>query len=344
MAGEKKRSSDDRELRIAEPAPMLALFATAAVASSLHGAPRRVQPQLPPPLNGLALTPPMTWSSWGSFGCLINETHMLATADAFVKLGLVKAGYNTLQIDDCWSVKVDLPNNVTGRDPATGELLPNATKWPRGLRFIADYLRARGLHLGIYTDIGQHTCAGYPGSYGHYCQDAATFSSWGITYVKQDFCGPRPVTNCGHPTLLGGEGCYSNMSKCLLAQSPKIVYGLCSWGSDAPWTYGRKIGANLWRTSADMQHCWESVMRTVDNQIVALDAAGPGGWNDMDELFLGTYANGMSLDERQTMFNFFVIFASPLSSGDNVLLPSFDANVSRMYTNVEVIQCYPPTV
>ena len=27
-------------------------------------------------------------------------------------------------------------------------------------------------------------------------------------------------------------------------------------------------------------------MRSVDNQLIALSAAGPGGWNDMDELFM----------------------------------------------------------
>ena len=48
-----------------------------------------------------------------------------------------------------------------------------------------------GLHLGIYSDYGLRTCAGYPGSYGHYEQDARQFAhEWAIDYLKVDFCGP----------------------------------------------------------------------------------------------------------------------------------------------------------
>ena len=40
-------------------------------------------------------------AGWGSFGCGVTEQHIKDTADNFVKLGLVDAGYNILQIDDC---------------------------------------------------------------------------------------------------------------------------------------------------------------------------------------------------------------------------------------------------
>ena len=301
--------------------------------------------------NGLARTPPMTWSSWGSFGCDVSEQHIKDTADNFVKLGLVDAGYSILQIDDCWS-------NKTSR-ASDGSLMANYTKFPSGtLAPIAKYVESKGLKLGIYTDLGTHTCAGYPGSggaknpdgsYGHYCQDAQTFADWGIHYIKQDFCGPRPG-NCGAPDDAGGKACYTIMSDCILKTKKPIIFGLCSWGADQPWTYGPKI-ANLWRTTADQQPLWESVMRSVDNQIVALPAAGPGGWNDMDELFMVSSGkeNGqehssclaLSYVERQSMFNFWTMFAAPLAIGDDVaklIGSSAEAVEARgLYTNKEVI-------
>ena len=212
--------------------------------------------------------------------------------------------------------------------------MANRSKFPSGtLAETAAYVEQRGLKLGIYTDLGEHTCAGFPGSggpknadgsWGHYCQDAATFAAWGIHYIKQDFCGPRPG-NCGtsddaggkaccapattlpprHPGLTHCVGADSIMSECIAKTKKPIIFSLCSWGSDQPWTYGPAI-ANSWRTTADQQPLWDSVMRSVDNQLVALPAAGPGGWNDMDELFMvghGSEHAGtlkMNYVERQT--------------------------------------------
>lgn len=308
--------------------------------------------------NGLARTPPMTWSSWGSFGCGVSEQHIRDTADDFVRLGLVEAGYSILQIDDCWS-------NKTHR-AADGSLMANRTKFPSGtLAPVAKYVESKGLQLGIYTDLGVHTCAGYPGSggpknpdgsYGHYCQDAQTFADWGIHYIKQDFCGPRPG-NCGTSDDAGGKACYTIMSECIAKTKKPIIFGLCSWGSDQPWTYGPAI-ANLWRTTADQQPLWESIMRSVDNQLVALSSAGPGGWNDMDELFMvgSGKENGrdhgsclaLSFVERQSMFNFWTMFAAPLAIGDDVgkLLGNSSSAVEArgLYTNKEVsklLACVP---
>jgi alpha-galactosidase len=113
-----------------------------------------------------------------------------------------------------------------------------------------------------------------------------------------------------------------------------MVYSLCSWGSDEPWTYGPKI-ANSWRVSADQQPLWESVMRSVDNTKAALLHAAPGGWNDLDELFM--VKGPMSYIERQTMFNLWTILAAPLSIGDNVVALADDPKALALYTNKEVI-------
>jgi len=270
--------------------------------------------------NGLARTPPMGISTWGGYGCDVNEEAVLSIADDLVSLGLRDLGYNIIQIDDCWS-------NKTGRSPS-GELVPNMTSFTRGIKFVADHVNKLGFKLGIYTDIGIKTCAGFPGSQGHSCQDAQTFADWGIQYVKQDYCY-MDENACGTT----GEKCYGEMSECLNKTGKPIIYGLCSWGSDSPWTYGPKI-ANLWRTSADQQDNWESIMRTIDNQRPAIGAVAPGGWSDLDELFL---AGPLPLHEKITTLNFWAMFAAPFQIGDPMKALKASPDGIRLYTNREVI-------
>lgn len=77
-------------------------------------------------------------------------------------------------------------------------------------------MHARGLKLGIYSDVGNQTCAGFPGSYGHYELDAQTFASWGVDLLKFDGC------NSGSLELLAEGGCMSKV----LGSSPEPL-GIC---------------------------------------------------------------------------------------------------------------------
>ena len=125
--------------------------------------------------NGLALTPPMGWNDWNAFGCNVSAKLVEATADKIVSSGLKADGYEYVNIDDCWMS----PN----RD-AAGNLVPDPTKFPDGIKGVADYVHKLGLKLGIYESAGTYTCAGYPGSLGHEQQDADSFASWGVDYLK----------------------------------------------------------------------------------------------------------------------------------------------------------------
>lgn len=49
-------------------------------------------------------------------------------------------------------------------------------------------IHSKGLKLGIYEDVGRHTCAGAPGTQDHYELDAQTFADWGIDMLKFDGC------------------------------------------------------------------------------------------------------------------------------------------------------------
>ncbi len=121
-------------------------------------------------------TPQIGWNSWNKFGCNINEQLIRKTADAMIDQGLKDAGYQYLNIDDCWQ----------GERDAAGNIQPNADRFPSGIKALADYVHSKGLKLGIYSDAGNKTCGGYPGSRGHEYQDALRFASWGIDYLKYD--------------------------------------------------------------------------------------------------------------------------------------------------------------
>jgi alpha-galactosidase len=129
--------------------------------------------------NGLAKTPPMGWNSWNTFGCDIDEHLIRDTADAIVSSGLRDAGYEYVNIDDCWEAPT--------RD-AQGRLRANPERFPSGIATLADYVHADGLKLGIYSTAGTGTCQRLPGSLGHETTDAHTFASWGVDYLKYDHC------------------------------------------------------------------------------------------------------------------------------------------------------------
>ncbi len=128
----------------------------------------------------LALTPPMGWNGYNRFGLRVNARTVEAEARALVRSGMKAAGYTYINLDGGW----DLP--YRGME---GQLLPDLEKFPNGIKSVADYVHSLGLKFGIYASAGTENCAGTAaGSYGHYAQDAATFASWGVDYVKFDWC------------------------------------------------------------------------------------------------------------------------------------------------------------
>ncbi|KAH7529503.1 hypothetical protein FEM48_Zijuj05G0190800 [Ziziphus jujuba var. spinosa] len=141
--------------------------------------------------NGLALTPQMGWNSWNHFHCNIDEKLIRETADAMVSSGLSSMGYQYINLDDCWA--------ELNRD-SQGNLVPKSSTFPSGIKALADYVHSKGLKFGIYSDAGTQTCSKtMPGSLGHEEQDAKTFASWGVDYLKYDNCfdtGTSPKERC----------------------------------------------------------------------------------------------------------------------------------------------------
>lgn len=392
--------------------------------------------------DGLARTPPMGWNSWNRFGCNISERLLRETADALVESGMRDAGYEYVNLDDCWQ--------APARD-AQGNIQADPRRFPSGIKALADYVHARGLKLGIYSSAGAYTCQRRPGSYGHEREDAARFASWGVDYLKYDWCfhpqlnrvpdldkitvaigdsgevdyeaesgantlgGSAAVVPCeacsdGHKVAgVGNKGgtlrfnevtvpadgeyrltfhyvdneisfpgdpkgsahrvahlsvngmsaskvefqstgdpftlrtlsvavrleagantlrlhnhmtdrenadlLYTRMGDALKATRRPIIFSICEWGENKPWTWGADIG-HLWRTVLDIEDNWKSVTSILDRQAGLGRHAGPGHWNDPDMLEVGN--GGMSDTEYRAHFSLWSLLSAPLLAGNDV--------------------------
>jgi alpha-galactosidase len=251
--------------------------------------------------NGLGRTPQMGFNNWNATHCRaeFNEAMVKETADFFVSSGLKDAGYEYVNLDDCWA----LPE----RD-ANGNLQPDPVRFPSGIKAVADYVHAKGLKIGIYTSAGTKTCnsAGFPGGLDHEYEDAALFASWGIDYLKYDNCN-----NQGRDAVER----YTKMRDALAATGRKIFYSICEWGQNKPWLWAKDVG-NSWRTTGDISDSYSSMLSLVHQNMVLADYAGPGHWNDPDMLEVGN--GGMTDTEYRSHFSLWSIMAAPLLIGSDL--------------------------
>jgi alpha-galactosidase len=272
------------------PAP---LTTPAPSSPAANGAPVAAAP--------LALTPPMGFNNWNAFGCDVSEKLIKETADFFVSSGLKAAGYQYVNIDDCWSLK---------ERGADGKLVPDPNKFPSGIQGVADYVHGRGLKLGIYGDAGTKTCAGYPGSLGHEKLDAQTWADWGVDYVKYDNC-----YNQSDGSRADYVRRYTAMREAIDATGRPIVYSICEWGQSKPWEWAAGVG-HLWRTTGDITDSWSSVRGIIAMNAPLAPYAGPGHWNDPDMLEVGN--GGMTATEYRTHMSLWAMMAAPLIIGTDL--------------------------
>jgi alpha-galactosidase len=276
--------------------------------------------------GALAATPPMGWNSWNKFGGSITDTLVRGIADALVSTGMQAAGYQYINIDDMWQ--------ASSRD-SSGNIAPDSTKFPNGIKALADYVHGKGLKLGLYSDRGTKTCAGKPGSYSYETKDAQTYASWGVDYLKYDNCSPATGSNM--------QTDYTTMSNALKAAGHPIVFSLCAWWF---YTWETPIG-QLWRTTTDIKDTWASFTANLDanggwsprysdanyGSPGIAQYASPGHWNDPDMLEVGN--GGMTDTEYQSHFSLWAIMAAPLIAGNDVR--NMTAATKNILTNADVI-------
>ncbi len=296
---------------------LLAQRGSAAEATARTFLPKPLPAWAPLTPDGLARTPPMGWSSWNKFAEKIDDLTVRAMADLMVSTGLRDAGYLYVNIDDGWQ----------GERDAKGVLHPNA-RFP-DMKGLADYVHARGLKLGLYSSPGLKTCAGFEGSYGHVEQDAQTWASWGIDYLKYDLCS-------GEGVFLSPEqvkAAYLAMGQALRRTGRPMVYSLCQYGRDRVGTWGRQVGGHLWRTTGDITDDYETMASLGFDKNGDPANAGPGGWNDPDMLEVGN--GGMSLEAYRTHMSLWALSAAPLLMGHD--LRTMTPETLSLLTNPEIV-------
>eukprot|EP01084_Bolivina_argentea_P097413 175110_1 len=296
--------------------------------------------------NGEALSPPMGWLSWAIFWCqtdctthpdsCINANLYETMADHLASDGYKDAGYTQVNIDDCWGDRT--------RDPQTGEQMANQTRFPQGIKGVADYIHSKGLKLGLYNDIGSYTCEAYTGIDGHYTLDANTFTNWGIDMIKIDGC--NAAVSDMYQT-------YPKFGAALNATGRPVTYS-CSWAAYVPG-HGETVPpvdnttmdtlakyCNLWRNFHDIGDSWDSTQSIIEywsrhynnySNDQLLNVAGPGNWNDPDMIIGGD--NGLSLSEATSQFALWAIFAAPLLMSND--LRSIDVEFKTLLQNKEII-------
>ena len=293
----------------------------------------------PPRSNGLALTPPLGWSSWNNFGEDISEQLVVETMEAMIANGMRDAGYVFVNLDDGWQ-----RYKGTRRDHPL-EFDPK--KFPHGVAWLANYAHERGMKLGIYSGPGQSTCAGYTGSEGHEAEDARMFASWNIDHLKYDSC-------CSHRDAPKSElqRIFRTMSDALLAQKRGIVLHACHCGWGDIWEWAAGLGVNHWRIGQDIsddfnypgnrEQYYFDVLDQLDRGVGLEKYAGPGHWNDYDMLIVGLdgksgqlVGTGASNIEYRTHFSLWAMVSSPMLVGADIR--KLDAYSLETLTNKEIL-------
>ena len=285
----------------------------------------------------LASRPYMGWDTYFAFGRAYSEATVLREASELISLGLRREGYRYVWLDVGW---------WQGARSAGGQISVSHRQWPHGLAWLTGTLHAAGLLAGVYTDAGRDGCGGAgQGSGGHYQRDVNTFAAWGFDAVKLDFCG-------GAEQQLNPAAAYASFHAAIQASAPHraMLLSICNflqpgqYAEDRPalgesafssYTFGPS-GGNSWRTDTDVGFpghvSFTDVLRNMDADAAAPQAAGPGHWNDPDYL---APDQGMSAAQFRSQMSMWSILAAPLMISDD--LAKMRAASRATVSNGEVI-------
>ena len=249
----------------------------------------------------LAQTPPMGWNSWNAYGCGVTGDKVKAAADDLVATGLARRGYSFVGVDDCW--QGTRTRQGLGANAKFGDM-----------KELGDFLHERGLKFGIYSSPARVTCAGYAGSFGHEIEDAKMFASWGVDYLKYDYCSyARDARSVGRAGVIEP---FAIMRIALDNSGRDIVYSVANSGKGEEWKWAGlpPVRANLWRTSRDIKGNYGSMARIGFGQRSLYNWAAPTRWNDPDMLYL----HRLQPDEQITQMTLWSLLAAPLLIGSDI--------------------------
>lgn len=292
------------------------------VAFMLYGSFASAQQTIEPPTMG--------WSSWNTFGVNISESIIKGQADAMVSQGFSKVGYKYINVDDGF---------FGGRNKETGELIIHPTRFPNGIKVVADYIHSKGLKAGIYSDAGANTCGNYHngdvlsvnvGLYNYDQRDADFyFKECGFDFIKVDFCGGDPIHN-SDKLKLDEKTRYQAIHNAIVNTGRSDVrLNICRWAYPGNWA--RDISCS-WRTTGDIGPWWSSVKSIIEENLYLSAYCGGGHYNDMDMLEVG---KGMTNWEDQCHFGMWCVMSSPLLIGCN--MKDINTTAKNLLKNTELI-------
>jgi hypothetical protein len=280
--------------------------------------------------NGLARTPPMGWNSYNYYGCNPNAQAIEQNAKAQVTSGMKAAGYDYVIVDCGW---------MSASRDASGNLVPDPSRFPQGMEPVIAYVHSLGLKFGIYEDAGTVACGGGAGSYGHEAQDARLFASWHVDYLKYDWCNVPFGDFPGQTHEQVAKTLETRMHDAIAATGQPIVFSMCNgWDSAVqPQTWAGSV-ANLWRTTTDIspdppQAHWSGVVYNFSQNAQYWQDAHPGAWNDPDMLEVGN--PGLTPAEERSHFSLWAEMAAPLIAGTSI--PNMTDTTRSIYENRAVI-------
>ena len=259
--------------------------------------------------------PFMGWLSWNSVQGNISQKIIEQAVELFQNKGLYECGWNHIMMDDLWQ----------GTRTADGTPQPNASRFPNGLKTVADYVHKNGMKFGLYTDAADRTCAGAFGSYGYETIDAKTYAEWGVDVVKCDYCyAPDDVETA--------KKRYKALADAFAAAGNNTMLYICEWGVREPWKWGAEVGGRCWRISQDVRDCWTGsgsgvgVVQSIEAMKNLSAYQGVNRFNDSDMLCTGLHATGkssndlcggtgagMTDDEYATQFALWCMWSSPMA-------------------------------
>ncbi|KAF8875061.1 glycoside hydrolase [Infundibulicybe gibba] len=275
--------------------------------------------------NGVARLPiVLGYNTWNAYQCNIDEDLMLTTAKLMKSLGLQAAGYNYVNIDDCYAEK---------NRSASGDIIADKVRFKGGMKKLTDSIHALGFKTGIYSDSGWFTCAGYPGSFQNELRDATTFQNWGFDYLKYDNCA-IPYDDIIRQGMIGK---YQRMTDALAqlastSHQQPFVFSLCQWGWVRSFSWGANLG-HSWRTTGDIAPAWDSLAFIINFNSFITQATDFFGRNDLDMLQLGN--GGLTFEEAKSHFTAWALMRSPLLIGTN--LSAITPDILGILTNREIL-------
>ncbi|MFU8876062.1 hypothetical protein [Micromonospora sp. SL4-19] len=284
-------------------------------AVEIMGSANAAKPVIPKPgdidyYNGLGLTPTMGFSTWNPYGCpWITEDLIKATARAMVTSGLRDAGYEYVNLDDCWQAGrhlTGLARNHAGR--VNGHLVADPVAFPSGMKALGDYIHSLGLKFGLYSTHGSSTCQNVAATFGFEEVDAQDYADWGVDFFKFDTCnGGLP----SDPNAFYNR--YKVLTDALLATGRDITVEICDFtrGGQA-WLWAPQLGNN-WRTTGDISAQYSSVRNNFVTNQTYQAFAGPGHFNNPDMMEIGNGGHDLATSGGYSTL------AAPVKVGDTTI-------------------------